>query len=326
MSHPFKFGVMTNGGQNVADAIALAKRVESLGYEGIYYNDHYAGPGPAMTSANHAPQQLAAIPLAAAVAMATDDLIIGFRVLCIDYHNPVVLAKELATLGEISGGRVDVGLGAGWITAEYEAMNVPLDPPGKRIERLGDVVTLMRQCFAGVPVNVDGKTGVAAHGFTAVPPLLRQPPITIGGGGPKVLQLAARVADIIAFNVDNRSGKLAPENVERTKAGPTLEKVALIRAAAGDRFDSIELEIGAHFVFVTDDVDSVTSGLAAMTHGMFAMSKEDTLAHPHAIIGDVEDIIDTIVQRRETFGFSRVTVLEHNVDAFAPVVERLAGT
>src|SRR5262245_50879154 len=126
MARPFRFGVMTNGGTNTREVVELAKKVEDLGYEGIYYNDHSAGPGPAMEAANHAPQELAAIPIAVLAATATRTLTIGFRVICIDYHQPVVLAKEMATLDQLSNGRLDIGLGAGWIASEYDAMNVRL--------------------------------------------------------------------------------------------------------------------------------------------------------------------------------------------------------
>jgi probable F420-dependent oxidoreductase len=327
MAGPFRFGVMTNGGTNTRGVVELAKKVEDLGYEGVYYNDHYVGPGAAMEAANHAPQELAAIPIAALAATATSTLTVGFRVICIDYHHPVVLAKEMATLDQLSNGRLDIGLGAGWIAAEYDAMNIRLDPPSVRLERLGDVVELLRQCFDDRPVNFDGKSGVRAHGFSGAPkPTQRpSPPIAIGGGGPKVLQLAGRVADIVAFNVDNRTGKLAPENIERTTAGPTLEKIGWIREAAADRFEQIELEIGAHFTFVTPDVEGTLSQLGAMTFGMFDLPPEDTLQHPHALIGDVDRICDIIEERRETFGFNRVTVLEHTIESFAPVVDRLSG-
>jgi probable F420-dependent oxidoreductase len=327
MARPFRFGVMTNGGTTTGEVVDLAKKVEDLGYDAIYYNDHYAGPGPAMESANHAPQELAAIPIAVLAATATRTLIVGFRVICIDYHQPIVLAKELATLDQLSNGRLEIGLGAGWIASEYEAMNVRLDPPSVRVQRLGEVVELLRQCFDDRQVDFDGATGVSAHGFSGVPKPTQRPgpPIAIGGGGPKVLQLAGRVADVVAFNIDNRAGKLAPENIRRTTAGPTLEKIDLIEEAAGDRFEQIELEIGAHFTFVTPDVDATVSQLGAMTFGMFDLSPEDALQHPHVLIGDVDRICDIVEERRDTFGFNRVTVLQHTVDAFAPVVDRLSG-
>src|SRR5262249_45986665 len=217
--------------------------------------------------------------------------------------------------------------GAGWIASEYEAMNVRLDPPSTRIERLGEVVELLRQCFDDRQVDFDGTTGVRAHGFSAVPKPTQRPgpPIAIGGGGPKVLQLAGRVADIVAFNVDNRTGKLAPENIRRTTAGPTLEKIDLIKEAAGERFEQIELEIGAHFTFVTPDVHETVSHLGAMTFGMFDLPPDETLQHPHALIGDVDRICDILEVRRDTFGCNRATVLENTTELFALVVDRLTG-
>src|SRR3954471_13924912 len=131
--HPFRFGVMVRSGDTAAEVKALAQRVEALGYASLLYNDHYLGPGPAMDQAQHPPQGVAPIPAVVLAADATTTLRVGFRVLCVDYHNPVVLAKELATIDRFSGGRLEIGLGAGWLESEYNAMHVPYDPPGTRI-------------------------------------------------------------------------------------------------------------------------------------------------------------------------------------------------
>lgn len=327
MNKPFRFGLMTASAASGGAVKDLARKAEALGYDTLLYNDHYAGPGPAMAAANHMPQSIASIPAVTLAAAVTERLHVGFRVLCADYHNPTVLAKTMATLDLFSEGRLEVGIGAGWIGSEYEAMGIPFDPPGKRIRRLAEVVEILKQSFGDGEVHVEGREGVSATGYTATPKPIRKPrpPITIGGGGRKVLELAAREADIVAFNVNNRSGKLAPDNAIASTGAATQEKVNWVRAAAGDRFRDIELEIGAYFVIVTDDVEGAAANLGPMTYGMFDMPVAEVLDHPHVLIGPVERIRDTLVERRERYGFNYVTVRDASIDDFAPIVAQLAG-
>ncbi|HKE72319.1 MAG TPA: TIGR03621 family F420-dependent LLM class oxidoreductase [Acidimicrobiales bacterium] len=323
MAKPFRFGVMTAGGSTAAEVRDKARKVEALGYRSLLYNDHYAGPGPAMEAANHGPQPVASIPAVTVSAEVTSTLVVGFRVLAVDYHNPVVLAKELATIDLLSDGRLEIGLGAGWITSEYEAMGIPMDPPSTRIGRLGEVVDVVRAAMGDGLVDVHGRYGVDASGFEGTPAPVQRPcpPIAIGGGGRKVLELAARRADIVAFNVNNRAGKLGPDGTRESTADATLEKTGWVREAAGDRFEDIELEIGAYFSAVTDDPKGVAEGLS----GFFGLDVADVLDHPHALIGSVDAICDQLEERRERYGFSYVTVLDHNAEPFAPVVERMTG-
>lgn len=320
----FRFGLMARGGTSGAEVKARARAAEDLGYYSILYNDHYLGTGAAMTAANHPPQDIAAIPAAVLAADATSRLTVGFRVLCIDYHNPVVLAKELATLALFSEGRIEVGLGAGWLEPEYEAMGVPFDRAGIRIARLEEVTQLLREFFAGGQMDVRGAHGVTATGFEALPHLDKAPPIAIGGGGRKVLSLAARQADVVAFNINNQAGKLNAEGPRSSTAEATAEKIGWVREAAGDRFEDLILEIGAYFTIVTDDAAAAASELGEMTRGMFDMPVKETLDHPHVLIGTVDEICERLQERRERYGFSYVTIREADMEAFAPVVARLS--
>jgi probable F420-dependent oxidoreductase len=325
MTHPFRFGLMTQGASSASDVVARARRAEQLGYYSILYNDHYLGAGPAMTSANHSVQASASIPTAMLAATATERLVIGFRVLCVDYHNPVVLAKELATIDVFSGGRLEVGLGAGWVEAEYAGMGIPYDRPGVRIARLGEAVDVLRACFREGQVNVRGQHGVHAAGFEGTPKPLGQVPIAIGGGGPKILQLAAQTADIVAFNISNAAGKLTSAGPQSATAAATAQKVDIVRKAAGDRFPELQLEIGNFFTFLTDDIPATAAHLAERTRGVLDLPLDELLEHPHVLLGDVDQICDTLTKRRELYGFSYVTVRETEIETFAPIVARLAG-
>jgi probable F420-dependent oxidoreductase len=321
-TRPFKFGVMAKTGGDARALRDIVRRVEDQGYDSYLFNDHYIGDGPALRAANHPVQDTAAIPTIMLAAAYSERLVVGHRVLCIDYHHPVVLAKELATINLFSDGRLEIGLGAGWITSEYEAMGIPMDSAGTRIKRLSEVTDFLRAAFSGDELDFRGTT-VHAVGFQ-LPPATSQrgcPPIVIGGGGPKVLELAARKADVVTFNLDNRSGKIGPDGARRANADAVAEKIAIVRDAAGDRWPTLELELGAHLSAVTDDA----RGVAAAVGQRFELSADDVLAHPHALIGTPEAIADMIVERREHYGFNRFLVLEHLVDAFAPVVAKLAG-
>lgn len=319
---PFRFAVQAFEATSAAAWTEVAQRVEGLGYDTLFVTDHYFGPGTISEQSGHRPVDVAPISAMMAAAAATTDLRVGCRVFNVDLHNPVVLAKELATLDMLTGGRVEAGLGAGWVAAEYEGLGVAMDRPGVRIARLGEVVQLLKAHWSGDEVAVDG-TYVHAGGFAGLPqPVQRpHPPIFIGGGREKILTLAGQVADIVSCNFDNSAGKLGAASVASSGDDATAQKLEWIKAGAGDRFDEIELEIGAYFVAISDDPGPTIGAMA----GRFGVSEEEFAAHPHALLGTVDDICETLQERRERFGFSYVTVPQRNLEEFAPVVARLAG-
>jgi len=321
----FRFG-LRSGGPPRAPAIAeLARRAEGSGYDALYFTDHYLGPGTAMSAANHPPQDLAALPMAVVAAIATTSLHVGFRVLCVDYHNPVVLARELATLEDLAPGRLEIGLGAGWIASEYDAMGVRLDTPGARIERLADVVQLIRAFFENGPLAIDRASGVRASGFRAwsVDGERTCPPIAIGGGGPKILRMAARLADVIAINFDNRAGALTSDGAHLTNAERMAEKVQLVRseAASAARATLPRLEAGVIAAAVADD----RLAAAKRYEPLFGMPAESILDHPLSMIGDHSRICERVHELHEAYGFTDFTIRDALVDEFAPVLDRLRG-
>jgi probable F420-dependent oxidoreductase len=317
--HPFRFGVATNAGTSAADIKERARKLEDLGYYSLLWQDHYIGPGTALVAAQHPAQAVAAIPAAMIAMDATTTLTVGFRVLCVDYHHPVVLAKELATLDCLSNGRLEIGLGAGWMSSEYAAMGIPFDSAGRRIERLAEAITVIDQCLTGRSVDFQG-TYYSVQDFQAVPaPSQRpRPPIAIGGGGPKILALAARRADIVSLNLDMRSGKFGADAIGRSSEDAISEKLEWIRTAAGPRYPNLIVEVGAHFAAVTDNADDV---LESMTR----LPAHEARQHPHALVGSVDEICDLLHERRDRYGFSYITIQERVAEAFAPVAQRLAG-
>ena len=319
---PFRFGLQAFDADSSASWRDTVHKAEDLGYCTLFATDHYFGPGPIADSTGHRPVDLAPISSLAVAAAMTSTLRVGSRVFAADYHHPVVLAKELATLDLLSDGRLEVGIGAGWIAAEYEGMGLSMDRPGIRIARLAETVGALRAQWGGEPLDIHGDY-VNISGFSArpIPAQPGGPPIMIGGGAPKILGLAGRIADVVSINFDNSTGKLGAASVASSTAEKTHEKLGWIKAGAGDRYDSIELEIGAYFIVVTDQPADATAAMAAR----FGVEPEIFASVPHAFIGTVDAICEQLIQRREEFGFNYVTVAQRNVDDWAPVVAKLAG-
>ncbi len=167
-TRPFRFGVFGLGPGSGAEWAEQLHAAEDLGYCSFFVPDHYIGPGPALDPTRHSVQNFAAIPALAFAAAVTTSIRIGPRVMCVDYRNPSVLAKELATIDVLSSGRLDVGLGAGWLDREYAAMGIPFDPASVRIDRLEQVVGLVTSAMSGEVLDIADKY-VQAGGFRAVP-------------------------------------------------------------------------------------------------------------------------------------------------------------
>lgn len=326
MTRPFRFAVQAYAPNSGAEWRSIARRTEELGFSALHLADHVIGAGPALGPTNHSVQTVAAIPAMAVAGEVTSRIKIGCRVLCIDYRNPVMLAKELATLDQFNDGRTEIGLGAGWLSAEYEAMGITFERAGTRLDKLEEVIQLLRASFGTGLVNIEG-THVHAVGYEAAPKSLQHPmpPLIIGGGSPRVLGIAGREADIVSLNFDNSSGKIGADGVGSSTAEMTAEKIGWIRNGAGARFDDIELEIGAYFTVVTANAEA-TAAVAERMSTAFGLNPDDLVAHPHALIGSVEEICDRLIERRERYGISYITFGSSTMEAVAPVVERLTGT
>jgi probable F420-dependent oxidoreductase len=284
--------------------------MESLGYSTLYITDHFG-------------DQLSPVAALMSAADATSTLRVGSLVFDNDYRHPVVLAKEAATLDLLSDGRLDFGLGAGWLATDYEQTGIPFDPPGTRIERMAEALQIIKAFFAGGSVSFTGKHYKIA-GVEAMPSAVQKPhpPIILGGGGRRMLRLAAREADIVSINYKLSEGRINRKLISTGQADATDEKLGWIKEAAADRLSEIELSVSIFVANVTDDRDALA---AAMASGS-GSEPSAVLETPHFLIGTVEQMIEDLQARRERYGISYVIVPGEVAQSLAPIVKRLTGT
>ena len=310
MTKKFRFGVQTSRAADGPAWIEKARKIEDLGFSTLFMPDHFN-------------DQFAPVPALAAAAAATSTLRIGGMVFDNDYRHPLVFAKESATMDVLSGGRYEFGIGAGWMRTDYDAAGMPYDSPGVRIERLKETLKIYKGLMADEPFSFKGKHyTVTEHSGTPKPVQKPHPPILVGGGGRRVLSLAAREADIVGVNFNLEPGAVNRDVMLTGDATATEEKLRWIREAAGDRHGDIELNVTVFVAIVTDDRE----GMAQRISGGFGMPPEQVLESPHALIGSAGQIAETLQERRERYGFSYIVVSGDGFEPLAPVVKQLAGT
>jgi probable F420-dependent oxidoreductase len=315
-SRPIRFGTTAGRADSAETLRTLARRAEELGYSTFGLADHFMIP-------------FAPLVAGMAAADATTAVRIGQVVLASDFRHPAVLAKELATLDVLSGGRVEIGIGAGWMRDEFDAAGIPFDAPSVRIERLEEAVTVLKRLFADEPCTFDGHHFTLAALDGLPKPVQRpHPPIMIGGGGRKVLSVAARQADIIQVLPGVIRG-VAALDATQFAARSYREKVEWIRDAAGARFHSIELGTLLMHVAVTDDVDRARDDFLAQFPADAVQddaTRAELLASPVVAIGTIDEVCDRLMATRDEFGFSYFsTPVGGTPDVLASVIDRLDG-
>jgi probable F420-dependent oxidoreductase len=307
--HPFRFGVTAPTVLSGPAWLERVRRIEQLGYSIIHVPDHFR-------------EQLAPVPALTAAALATTRLRVGSLVFSNDFRHPVVLAKEAATIDVLSGGRFELGLGSGWLREEYDQAGISFDAPGTRIERLTEAVAIVKGLLGGEPVTFAGRhytiTGLRGRPTPVQRP---HPPLLIGGGGRRTLSLAAREASIVGLVPRARRDGGGLDRADFGEAA-LEEKVSWVRDAAGDRFGALELHTLIQAVLVSDRRSTAAEQVAAR----FGAGRESLLESPYVLSGTVGEICETLRRRREAYGISYLTVFDRDLDTFAPVVERLAGT
>ncbi len=306
---PFRFGIQASSQPDRAGWVGLAKRAEANGFDVLTMPDHFT-------------DQLAPIPALMAAADATTSLRVGALVWDNDYKHPLVLAKELATIDVLSGGRLELGIGAGWMISDYEQSGIAYDRAGVRIDRFIEGLDVIRGCMAEGAFSYSGKHyTITDYNGSPKPIQSPYPPILIGGGGKRVLTYAAQHADIVGINATMASGAVGPEAFSTMTADAVDGKVDIVRDAVGDRLDHIEMNIRAYMVSVSDDAKGSIERFAK-TMGVETKMMAET---PFALMGPQAKLVEDLLARRERWGFSYIIVGGGDVDSFAPVVAALRG-
>lgn len=310
MSHPFRFAVDLQEpfeGRTWTDSV---REVEDLGYSTVFVPDHLdEGLGP-----------VAAMAAAAAV---TTELRVGALVLACDFRHPAFLARELATIDHLSGGRLEVGLGAGWKTTDYERSGLPMDRPGVRVDRMVEHATVLRSLLRGETVTFHGEHyRITELTGTPAPATPEGPPFLIGGGAPRVLRFAGGFADIVGVNASIHSGEIDGDAARDGLPERIDEKVGWVREGAGDRFPDLELNAWLAVAEITDDRDTAGAFLAEV----YGVPAEEALGSPLALVGSEAQVAEELGRRRDRWGYTYTCIPGGAARDFAPVVATLAGT
>jgi probable F420-dependent oxidoreductase len=305
MTRPFRFAMQMTAAPTGSAWLDLARRFEDAGYDTISLPDHL---GP----------QFAPVPALAAVAAVTSRVRLSMFVLANCHRNPAVLAKEITTLDVLSDGRVELGIGAGWNAAEYAALGVPFDRAGVRIERLAEATTVLRRAFAGERFSHHGPHYQVTDLDVLPRPVQARIPIVLGGGGRKMLTLAAQQADIVGIATNNnvRTQEVAASSGHARDA--VREQVRWVREAAGDRFHEIELNIRVLGVAVRPTAAEGAEALAGELGDPAVLADS-----PFVLAGPVEHIHEQLLRTREELGISYFTVSQRHAAQLAPLVARL---
>jgi probable F420-dependent oxidoreductase len=306
----FRFALQASGAASPAAWRDLARKAEDLGYSTLYVPDHLD-------------DQWAPMVAVTVAAEATTTLRVGTLVLDNDFRHPVLVAKEAATLDIVTGGRFEFGLGAGWMTTDYEQSGIPMDKPSVRVARLAESLAIIRAMwrdgnatFSGEHYSVAGATG------TPSPTTPGGPPLVIGGGSRRVLALAGEFADIVSIVPSLNAGHIGPEVAAESVVEKYTDRVRWAQEAAGERAGDLELQCWTVAVQVVPNAAEVIDSLAPL----FDLTPEQLRSAPLALIGTVEEIAELLRARREELGFSYIVVHEAEMDALAPVIAELAGT
>jgi probable F420-dependent oxidoreductase len=301
-NRPFRFSVQDQT-TDLKDWQELARKVEDLGFAALMMQDHFGA-------------QFAPLPALVAAGAVTSRLRLGTLVLDNDFRHPAALAKEAATVDVLTGGRLELGLGAGWMASDYSKTGITYGEPAERFGRLRETTHIVKAFFSEAEtVTFKGKY-YQVDGLDASPKTVQTPPpILIGGRQKQMLQFAAREANIVSISMlDRLAGVQNP---------PTYaEKVSWIKEAAGPRYGELELHVNASNVAVTDDAQGAMAALAERTK----LSHDDLLNTPQTLVGSVDAIVERLLMWRETCDVSYFNLQRRFMDQFAPVVAKLAGT
>src|ERR1700742_211958 len=270
MARGFRFSIGIHSAKSSAALRDQARRLEDTGCDAIHLPDHLGAPAP--------------FPVLTAIAAATTTVRLGTYVLNAGFYKPALLARDAGAVDDLSDGRLDLGLGAGYVREEFEAAELPYPSAGQRVDHLEHVTTYLKKHLAGVP-------------------------ILIAGNGNRLLTIAARHADIIGLtgaSVGDAADSLA-------------ERVEFVRNAAGSRFADLELNLAITAV----PSDNSGKPDLALVRRFVELSDEELLALPSVLSGSPHEIADTLRGYREKYGLTSFTFQENHVDTIAKVIPEL---
>jgi probable F420-dependent oxidoreductase len=310
---PFRFGVNLWHIRSRAELAEKARKIEALGFDTLNLPDHLT-------------EHIAPMPALVMAAAATTRLRVGTNVLNNDLRHPVLVAREAAAVDLLTEGRLQLGLGAGSIAAEYREAGLRFDRGATRVARLAEAVDVIKRLLSGERVSFAGQHyRVTGHAIAPLPVQQPHPPILIGGYGPRLLALAAREADIVGLSgINFRDGGRSPPDLSGWRASTVDDRLRLVREAAGeDRVARLELNALVQRVVATDDRRRAADELTARWP---QLSAEEFLESPFVLVGTTDQMVADLLARRQRWGISYYVVFEPYLDAFAPVVARLAGS
>jgi probable F420-dependent oxidoreductase len=306
----FRFGVQLTGADSRNAWIDKARRAEGFGYSVVTIVDHMG-------------DQLAPMPALTALAMSTTSIRVGTMVLANDWRNPLLVAREAATLDWLSNGRLELGIGAGWLTTDYEQLGIPYDRPGVRVERMMEGLTLIRDLLSGERVNHSGRYYRLTNASCFPRPVQKpHPPIVVGGGSRRLLTFAGQLADVVNVHTN-----LGAEHVVGDQSRADISSKAAsrrfgwVREGAGGRLQQIELGLRIFAASVTERPEATAAELGRR----WQLGATELLDSPYALIGSVDGITDGILKRRREFGATYYTWNEPEMEKMAPIVRRLAA-
>jgi probable F420-dependent oxidoreductase len=287
--------------------VALARRAETLGYDVLVMPDHLG-------------RQLSPFAALGAAAAATTRLRVGAFVFANDYRHPLMLAREAATLDLLSGGRFEMGLGAGWMTSDYRQLGMAYDPAPRRIDRLAEAAPLIGRLLAGETVTHSGQHYQLDRATVGVETVQKpRPPLAIGAGGPRMLKLAAREADIVGLVPGfDAHGRI---HVRQATETATARKIGLIREAAGDRFERLEINLWLADAGLIGSGNSLLGSVAAAAR----WAPTAIYGSPYVLYGTLNSARERLLRRRDRLGISYYTIPSRAMESMAPLVEALAG-
>ena len=309
MARALRFSTQLGGAPSGPEWIARVRFLEHNGYDAVLMPDHVIGGA------------MAPLVALSAAAVATERVKLGTLVIDNDFRNPRMLAREIATLDVLSGGRVELGIGAGWAIRDNESLGIRYDRGRVRVERLAEAIPLLRRFFTEDEVTHEGRFYRHTKAQCRPKPVQKpHPPFLVAGGGPQLLALAGREADIVSlFPSVDRTGR--PRDPRETTLDAAREKIDRVRDAAGDRVDRIEFS-AVQDVILTDDPERTIDALAKER----GVPRDEIAPSIYRPIGTIDHVREHLLRLARELGVTYFTLRGPHVDALAPLVRELAGT